>query len=130
MKPIESTPNAVKLALLGTMGGTHIGGSFARGLEVSVDGHKLATLKNQLAEDNAAFFPVGTIFLSLGAHKITYTYPGSSLAPGSAENELTELTGTVLQPEYPKAELVSVAPGEYGKLCGRDLNWVEIVKNA
>jgi hypothetical protein len=29
--PAESAPNAVKLALLGTLDGTHIGGSFARG---------------------------------------------------------------------------------------------------
>jgi len=29
--PTELSPNAVKLALLGTLGGTHIGGSFARG---------------------------------------------------------------------------------------------------
>src|SRR5262249_32980597 len=31
VEPTGSTPNAIKLALLGTMGGTHIGGSLTRG---------------------------------------------------------------------------------------------------
>jgi hypothetical protein len=37
----------------------------------------------------------------------------------------------VLQPlEHPPSELISVAPSEAARLCGRPLEWVELVKGA
>jgi hypothetical protein len=38
------------------------------------------------------------------------------------------LAGVVLQPlQHPPSELISVAAAEAGRLCGRPLDWVEIV---
>jgi hypothetical protein len=35
----------------------------------------------------------------------------------------------VLQPlQFPPSELISVSPAEVRSLCGRPLNWVEIVR--
>ena len=107
-----------------------LGGSFSRGLELSIDGHPLGTVKNQLPGYTPGFYRVGSMFLNAGIHKLTYTYPAASLAPGSAENTLTALSSIVLEPmEYPRPELVTVTPQEASKLCGHYLNWLEIVAN-
>ena len=59
------------------------------------------------------------------------TYPRSSLAPGSAEPELTSLTAIALEPlQSPSSEMLSVVPSQASRLCGRSLDWIEIVSGA
>jgi hypothetical protein len=108
-----------------------LGGSFSRGLEVSVDGHKVGLVKNELGGNNQ-YVPVGApIYLKAGTHKIAFTYPSANLDPGSAQNTLTSLYGYALEPlEYPHAQMLSVSPAEVGRLCATPLNWVEIVAGA
>ena len=105
-----------------------LGGSFSRGLEVHVDGHRVGLVKNELGGNNQ-YAPVGVpIYLKAGVHKISFTYPSSNLDPGSAQNTLTSLYGYAFEPlEYPHAQMLSVSPAEVGRLCGTPLNWVEIV---
>jgi hypothetical protein len=105
-----------------------IGGSFSRGIEVSVDGHPLGLVKNELAGPNT-YAPVGhPIYLQAGVHEIDFTFPAANLAPGSAEDTLTAITGYAFEPvEAPGAGLVSVAPARFRVLCNRYLDWVEIV---
>ena len=104
-----------------------LGGSFARGFEVSVDGHHLTTLKDELG-NIGAFSPAGQLFLDAGVHTFEFTYPSPNLTPGSGSNEFTSLTAIVLNPtERPTSELVTVPPDQATALCGRPLDWIEIV---
>jgi hypothetical protein len=115
-------------------------GSFGRGLEVSVDGHHVGTISNQLT-GFMGFDPLTKVHLTAGEHTMTFTYPEAGLGPGSGETvgvseedaavgRFTALASVMLQPlEYPRSELISATPGEAKNLCGRSLEWVEIVAN-
>jgi hypothetical protein len=117
----------------------YLGGSFGRGFEVRVDGRKVGTVKDQLAGfTNANFIPVADLFLTAGVHRFEYTYPHADLTPGNGETlntgefaadvRSTSLAAVVLQPlQFPRSELISVSPGAAKSLCGRPLEWVELV---
>jgi hypothetical protein len=107
-----------------------LGGSFARGLQVAIDGGKPTTVKDELAIFGG-YAPVAVSSLSPGVHTIALTYPHANLTPGSGDNASTELTSIVLQPlDSPRTRLVSVAPAGARELCGRSLDWVEVVAPA
>lgn len=104
-----------------------LGGSFGRGFEVSVDGRKVGRVKDELYAV-AGYVHVANLLLSAGVHTFALTYPHADLTPGSIENELTSLSAIALEPmQSPTSELLSVPPGEAAKLCGRPLDWIEIV---
>jgi hypothetical protein len=115
-----------------------LGGSFGRGFEVRVDGHKVGTVKDQLT-GFSSYIPVADIFLTAGIHRFEYTYPHAGLTAGSGETvgtgefagdvHFTSLTAVVLQPlDFPRSELIRVPPAEARNLCGRPLEWVELVR--
>jgi hypothetical protein len=104
-----------------------LGGEFARGFNVSVDGHHVARVKDKLS-NTGDFTPVTELFLTGGAHTFEFSYPHSDLTPGSGDNELTALTAIALQPlENPATEMLKVAPAQAKTLCGRPLDWIEII---
>jgi hypothetical protein len=104
-----------------------LGGGFARGLEVSVDGHHVARVKDQLA-NIGDYTPVADLFLEAGVHTVELTYPHSDLTPGSGDNGFTTLTAIALEPlERPPSELLTASPRQAKTLCGRPLDWIEAV---
>jgi hypothetical protein len=104
-----------------------LGGSFSRGFDVSVDGRHIGQVKDQLG--NIGYYaPVADLFLKSGVHTFELTYPHSGLTPGSGDNEFTTLTAIALEPlERPSSELLTVSPRQAKSLCGRPLDWIEIV---
>jgi hypothetical protein len=105
-----------------------LGGSFARGFEVSVDGAQVGTVKNELSPDaGSGYVHVANVFLLAGVHTFTLSYPHADLAPGSGDNELTSLDAIALQPQSPPSKLIEVSPRHAVELCGRPLDWIEIV---
>jgi hypothetical protein len=104
-----------------------LGGSFARGFDVAVDGHHVGRVKDELATINS-YVHVADVSLTPGVHTFTLTYPHSDLTAGSGENELTSLSEIALQPRSPAGQLVSVDPTQARQLCGRSLDWIEIVE--
>jgi hypothetical protein len=107
-----------------------LGGSFSRGFEVSVDGRFLGRVKDELL-DIGEYAPVGKAYLTPGVHVFALTYPHADLTPGSGDNQQTSLSAISLQPlSSPPARLLSVAPANARSLCGRSLDWVEIVAPA
>jgi hypothetical protein len=115
----------------------YLNGSFGRGFEVWVDGRKLGTVKDQLSGFISSI-PVGEVNLSAGIHKFEYTYPQADLTPGNGETlgtgefavdaRFTMLSSVALEPlQFPSTEMISVAPAEVARLCGRPLDWVELV---
>jgi hypothetical protein len=108
-----------------------LGGSFSRGMEVKVDGHKVGVAKDELAGFTPGYVPVGRVYLSAGVHTFTYTYESANLTPGSAENTLSSLNSVELEPlEYPRSEMVSVQPAQAKSICPHDVDWIEIVSGA
>jgi hypothetical protein len=103
-----------------------LGGRFSRGVEVSVDGTSAGRVKDELA-GLSSYIHVADVFLTAGVHTFAITYPGADLSPGSAENTLTSLSAIALSSMQP-GELVEVAPREATRLCGRPLDWVEVVQ--
>jgi hypothetical protein len=118
----------------------YLGGSFGRGFEVRVDGRKVGAVANQLSGSPVSYIPVADIYLTAGVHTFEYTYPEAGLAPGSGEylgmseywaaaSRWTSLMGVELQPlDFPQSALLSVDPEHASTLCGRPLEWVEIVR--
>ncbi len=106
--------------------GLWLGGSFSRGFEVSVDGRHVGTVKNALSSIGG-YIHVADVFLEDGVHTFTFTYPDPNLAPGSGDNTSTSLSAISLDPTQPASKLISVAPAQAGRLCGRPLDWIEIV---
>ncbi|MHB8491860.1 MAG: hypothetical protein ACYDA6_06575 [Solirubrobacteraceae bacterium] len=104
-------------------------GGFGRGFEVSVDGRKVGTVKNELS-GFGAWSHVTNLFLSKGVHTFAYTYPSPGLGPGSAENEYTALNAVLLQPKEAPSGLVNVSPQHATRLCGHSLQWIEIVTSS
>jgi hypothetical protein len=118
----------------------YLGGSFQRGFEVRVDGRNLGTVKDQITGFRT-FAHVADIYLARGVHRFEYTFPHADLTPGNSETlgvhgefvgdvRLTSLSAVVLQPQYPPSQLISVSPAAARSLCGRPLEWVELVSGA
>jgi hypothetical protein len=107
-----------------------LGGSFARGFDVSVDGVHVGRVKDELSNLNG-YIHVAERFLTPGIHTFVLAYPHADLTPGSGDNEFTYLTAIALEPrESPASELVSVDPRQATQLCGRPLDWIELVKSS
>lgn len=106
-----------------------LGGTFARGFEVSVDGHYVGRVKDQLSSVDS-YVHLINLSLAAGLHEFMLTYPHADLTPGSGLAEYTNLSAIVLQPQNPASELISATPEQAGGLCGRPLDWIEIVAPA
>jgi hypothetical protein len=113
-----------------------LGGTFDRGFDVTVDGRFVGRVADEL-DPVGAFERVGSpLTLAPGTHTITITYPEANLSPGNADIESSEGYDALAQialapPLYPASgagRFVTVAPGAARTLCGRTLDWIEIVK--
>ena len=108
-----------------------LGGSFARGFRVSVDGHHVGSVSNEIFDING-YALIARVRLSAGVHTIAITYPPADVwLPGSGNNNLTTLSAILLEPvRWPHAGMVRVPPARARSLCGRSLDWIEVVRPA
>ena len=79
-----------------------------------------------------AYERVGSpLTLRPGTHAITITYPNANLSPGNADSEeYTSLSEIALSPPDSRMRLVTVKPALARSLCGRLLDWIEVVTPA
>jgi hypothetical protein len=105
-----------------------LGGSFSRGFEVSVDGHHVGRVANQVFSV-PGYAPIARITVTKGVHSFSITYPHAGLGPGSGDNTFTSLNEIALQPLSPSPRMVTVIPAHAHKLCGQSLDWIEIVRH-
>jgi hypothetical protein len=106
-----------------------LGGSFDRGFDVSVDGAHVGNVKDELSRFNG-YVHIADVFLAPGVHTFVLAYPHADLTPGSGDSdtEFTLLSAIGLQPrQSPPSELIEVAPQQAAGLCGRPLDWIELV---
>jgi hypothetical protein len=97
-------------------------GSFSHGFEISVDGRRVGRVKDEFGYEHIA-----ELYLTAGIHTFVFTYPNDDLTPGSGDKGLTSLTVIALEPQSPASELIGVPPRQAARLCGRPLDWIEIV---
>jgi hypothetical protein len=105
-----------------------LGGGFARGFVVHVDGRLVGSVANEL-NNLGDYNEVGQPFtLGAGVHTIAITYPRANLSPGSADSEdYTSLAEIALQPLDTPSRMLEVPPSRARALCGRSLDWIEVV---
>ena len=107
-----------------------LAGLFTRGFVVGVDGRRVGSVKNEIS-DIDGYVPIAAVALSAGVHTITLTYPHPDLSPGAGNNTYTILDEIALDPlQSPAREMLTVAPAAAKLLCGRPLDWIEIVAGA
>ncbi|MGH8573876.1 MAG: hypothetical protein ACREX8_15080, partial [Gammaproteobacteria bacterium] len=68
---------------------------------------------------------VGTVDLARGMHRIKLQRPGPSAAPGDAWRG--ELGPVALESSAPP-RLTTVMPAQAERLCGREWDWIELVR--
>jgi hypothetical protein len=108
-----------------------LGGSFTRGFQVKVDGHAIGQAKDEIF-DIAGYVPMAKLHLTSGVHTVDITYPSADIwTPGTGNNEYTTLQEIALQPlGSPSYQMLNVAPSDASSLCGRPLDWIELVAPA
>jgi len=67
---------------------------------------------------------VGTVTLTAGRHQLQIVRPGGSLKPGNGQDEVYD---TVLLDPAERLAPLRRSPRAARSLCGRHLDWVEVV---
>ena len=103
--------------------GVWLNGTFFRRVAVDVDGKRVGSIDTS----GSLYAPFGAVALAAGRHTVTVHYGGSALAPGSGAPmyPLGPLAFGLLRP--PTA-VEYVQPSGAAALCGRKLDWLEIVR--
>jgi hypothetical protein len=105
--------------------GLWMAGSFRRRLSLSLDGRKLAVAQDHL-DHPEVLAPFGEADLTAGSHRITLSYGGAELSPGSGGTPLA--FGPLLVAKPPSDDpVITVQPSAARSWCGKRLDWVEAV---
>ena len=101
-------------------------GSFSERLHIQIDGREIASPSYQLGSPGQVL-PIGAVYLRAGVHSISIAAPGGGLAPGVAL--VNQTIGPLMLVPSSEAEPVGVVdPARARSLCGRSLDWIEIVR--
>lgn len=103
-------------------------GSVRGGAQASVDGLRVGTVDGQLA-GAGEYTELGAVRLGLGLHRLRLHNDSKDLSPGTATPpELPYPSGPLIVSSAPEdPEVVDLAPAQARELCGKSLNWVEVV---
>jgi hypothetical protein len=105
-------------------------GSFGRRVHVRVDGREIGSVANRL-NNAGAYEAIGEVSLRRGRHRIAIFQNGGTLAPGSGgfAASLRHIGPLALSlPENEARSLTTVDASQWRSLCGRSLDWIEIVR--
>jgi hypothetical protein len=105
-------------------------GQFMPGIHVAVDGRVLGTISGQLAGNSLVpdtATPL-TVRLAAGAHRLTVTRAGFSLAPGNGGAAV--LAAAFLTPAGTAARTLVTLPlgASPGASCAQRYEWIELVR--
>jgi len=105
-------------------------GSFSRAVEVEVDGRRLGSLSYELGNPGQ-YLPVGEIDLEAGPHLVSIARGKGDLRPGNGGGYVSNAVhfGPLVfsSQANERREVRHVVPAEADRLCGRRLDWVEVV---
>jgi hypothetical protein len=144
--PLSWLSDSPRLALYPTGDGTAYGrvgvpaggsygvwmeGSWPGGLHVLVDGRPVGSARARL-DHPGQFTPIGGVQLSRGNHDVELRYEGADWRPGSAADFVNPLALSmgplVLSPVDEPLPVSFVPPADAGSLCGKRLDWLEVVR--
>jgi hypothetical protein len=101
-------------------------GSFSKPVQVWIDGRKVASRSFEIGP-LSQFVLMGEPVLRAGTHTVSIVVPSEDLAPG--ERSRRQMIGPlVLAPAFDTAPVMEVEPSRASSLCGRALDWIEIVR--
>ncbi len=100
-------------------------GDISPKLDIFVDGHPVGTIADELGPPGQ-ITPVGSLTLAAGMHAVKIVRAGNKLVPGDGGGVAL---GRVLFVSGAGAPPVSeINPSQASSLCGRELDWIEIVR--
>jgi hypothetical protein len=121
----------IRAAVTALVGGDYqlsVDGTIGRALTLYVDGRRAGSVAYELngrGSDNL----VATVRLTRGRHVITLLRGSGDARPGSGDDQLRLLGPIRLTLRDPTAEPVRyLAPQAWRTLCGRTLDWIEVVR--
>jgi hypothetical protein len=100
-------------------------GSFGRGVKVFVDGRYVGRALSVQTPQQMAL--VGNATLTRGRHRLEIFRGGGNLKPGNGQDEVYDTV--FLAPEAP-VRVVAMPRAKASSLCGRHLDWVEVVRHS
>jgi hypothetical protein len=106
-----------------------VGASVSRRITVEVDGRPIGGVEDHL-NNPGAYLPVGEVTLEPGTHDVRLSMGGGTLAPGDAGYGLglRHIGPLVFNPAQNAVDEVRyIALDDWESLCGRRLDWVEVV---
>lgn len=101
-------------------------GSFSRKIAVRIDGRIVGSASYQMGPPDQSV-SVGTVTLGAGKHDIAIVVGSDHLVPGAMAFGQT-IGPVVLAPAAEEEAVAQVAPSAARSLCGRSLDWIEIVR--
>ncbi|MGI9092972.1 MAG: hypothetical protein ACR2FF_05930, partial [Mycobacteriales bacterium] len=101
-----------------------LGGSFARGFTVRIDGRRVGAARFEL-HNLGQYSRIGEVAFAAGAHRVEIQRDAVSLHPGSG-SRLEALGPLSLDRAGDHERLVTLAPANARRLCGRSLDWLEL----
>jgi hypothetical protein len=102
-------------------------GSISRPISVSIDGRRLGSVGYQL-NDRAQLTNVGDVRLARGRHVVELARSGRSLHPG--DRRPTLIGPVVLDPQVGPVAVRELPSERWRQLCGRKLDWVEVLQGS
>jgi hypothetical protein len=103
-----------------------LGGSVTGSLELRIDGESVHRVTGQLNNDGQ-YVSLGQAALRAGANELELDYSAGGWRPGS-EVPQEPVGPLVLRPVSGAEPILSVSPGRSRELCGRRLDWLELVE--
>jgi hypothetical protein len=107
-----------------------LGGSFGRPFELTIDGRRIARAGVGLSGRGEYVELRAAVALAAGDHAVRIARVGGALGPGSGDGASRRLGPLVAAPAAPREApaVRHVAPRGWRSLCGRTLDWVEVVR--
>lgn len=102
-------------------------GSIGREVSVRLDGRDLAAVKRQLSQP-AGWVSLGTVDAEGGPAPVELSRGARTLAPGSGDTPQRTLGPLAITPAGARARVERVPVDRWRSLCGRQLDWVEVLR--
>jgi hypothetical protein len=103
-----------------------VGGSISAGLDLKLNGESIADVR-RLLNNSGQYMSLGQGTLRPGANTVELEHSEGGWAPG-VEVPQAPIGPLVLRPVAGAERILSVVPAQSSELCGRRLDWVELVE--
>jgi hypothetical protein len=122
-------PGAISGALRVNTSGLYdvwLQGAFSERVEVRIDGREVGAPSYQLGTPDQVI-SIARVYLRAGVHAVSIAAPGGGDSPGVKLFNQT-IGPLMLAPAAEPEPVTEIAPSQARSLCGRSLDWIEIVR--